>query len=144
MASYYCTGNQYELRGQSKLVCKPNGSWDGTPPRCIISLVTDNPPPPPLQALPVQPKTRRPFVRPRPEPGINKRLFTRRPFIKDRHLPKRPKKEDFVAPIDNEIPDSANVQANPGQGANVPNPVENERGKKRQAQLNLGNFIINK
>ncbi len=42
-------------------------------------------------------------------------------------------------PIDNEIPDSANVQANPGQGANVPNPVENNReGEARQQQLNLG------
>jgi hypothetical protein len=44
-------------------------------------------------------------------------------------------------PIDNEIPDSANVQANPGQGANEPKPVENHReGESRQqAQLNLGN-----
>ena len=42
-------------------------------------------------------------------------------------------------PIDNEIPDSANVQSNPGPGANVPNSVENQR-ESRQAQLNLGKF----
>ena len=44
-------------------------------------------------------------------------------------------------PIDNEIPDSANVQANPGQGADVPQPVRNAgptNNTNRQQQLNLG------
>ena len=40
-------------------------------------------------------------------------------------------------PIDNEIPDSANIQTNIGPGANVPNSMETEM-KSRQAQLNLG------
>ena len=45
-------------------------------------------------------------------------------------------------PIDNEIPDSANVQANPGQGADEPQPVRNagpnNSNANRQQQLNLG------
>ena len=43
-------------------------------------------------------------------------------------------------PIDNEIPDSANVQANPGQGADEPQPVRNAgpNNTARQQQLNLG------
>jgi hypothetical protein len=45
-------------------------------------------------------------------------------------------------PMDNEIPDSANVQANPGQGADVPQPVRNagptNTNTSRQQQLNLG------
>ena len=44
-------------------------------------------------------------------------------------------------PIDNEIPDSANVQANPGQGADEPQPVRNagpNNTNSRQQQLNLG------
>ena len=45
-------------------------------------------------------------------------------------------------PIDNEIPDSSNVQANPGQGADVPQPVRNagptNTNNSRQQQLNLG------
>lgn len=45
-------------------------------------------------------------------------------------------------PIDNEIPDSANVQANPGQGADEPQPVRNagtpNNNGRHQQQLNLG------
>ena len=48
-------------------------------------------------------------------------------------------------PIDNEIPDSANVQANPGQGADEPQPVRNagpnSNNANRQQQLNLGKEI---
>jgi len=48
-------------------------------------------------------------------------------------------------PIDNEIPDSANVQANPGQGADEPQPVRNagpnNSNANRQQQLNLGGII---
>merc|ERR1739844_581696 len=43
-------------------------------------------------------------------------------------------------PIDNEIPDSANVQNSPA-GAEEANPVENNRSETRQAQLNLGGII---
>ena len=39
-------------------------------------------------------------------------------------------------PIDNEIPDSVNVQANLAPGANVPGAVENENESRHQ--LNLG------
>ena len=49
-------------------------------------------------------------------------------------------------PMDNEIPDSANVQANPGQGADVPQPVRNagpnSTSNNRQQQLNLGRPIL--
>ena len=43
-------------------------------------------------------------------------------------------------PMDNEIPDSANVQSNPGQGADEPQPVRNAgpTNTSRQQQLNLG------
>ena len=41
-------------------------------------------------------------------------------MVRRRPLPSAPR-----IPIDNEIPDSANVQASPGQGADVPSPVEN-------------------
>ena len=44
-------------------------------------------------------------------------------------------------PMDNEIPDSANVQASPGQGADEPQPVRNAgpgTNNRQQQQLNLG------
>ena len=40
-----------------------------------------------------------------------------------------------MAPIDNEIPDSANVKKSLSAGADEPQPVESEG---RQAKLNLG------
>ena len=49
-------------------------------------------------------------------------------------------------PIDNEIPDSANVQANPGQGADEPQPVRNagtpNNNGRHQQQLNLGKSLL--
>jgi hypothetical protein len=64
--------------------------------------------------------------------------FPRRPIPENKFPSRSP-----LAPVDNEIPDSANVQANPGQGANVPNSVENETVREsRQAQLNLGTSFI--
>ncbi len=44
--------------------------------------------------------------------------------------------EPARVPIDNEIPDSVNVQANLAPGANVPGAVENEHESRQQ--LNLG------
>ena len=48
------------------------------------------------------------------------------------------KNEPAREPIDNEIPDSVNVQANLAPGANVPGAVENENESRHQ--LNLGIF----
>ena len=44
-------------------------------------------------------------------------------------------------PIDNEIPDSANVQANEGPNADVPLSAIQNESKSRQQQLNLGKFL---
>ena len=50
------------------------------------------------------------------------------------------KNEPAREPIDNEIPDSVNVQANLAPGANVPGAVENENESRHQ--LNLGIFYF--
>merc|ERR1711976_1064912 len=44
-------------------------------------------------------------------------------------------------PINNEIPDSANVQANEGPNADVPLSAIQNESKSRQQQLNLGGII---
>ena len=44
-------------------------------------------------------------------------------------------------PINNEIPDSANVQANEGPNADVPLSAIQNESKSRQQQLNLGKFL---
>jgi hypothetical protein len=49
--------------------------------------------------------------------------------------------EPARVPIDNEIPDSVNVQANLAPGANVPGAVENEHESRQQ--LNLGIRLLN-
>ena len=88
------------------------------------------------------------------EPGDRRRPFGRVPFPKKsgdfspdsprtrpKEQPSRPRLKEQPSrprpPIDNEIPDSSNVQNSPA-GANEPKPVENNRSETRQAQLNLG------
>ena len=58
----------------------------------------------------------------------------------NRNEPARYPNEPARFPIDNEIPDSVNVQANFGPGANLPGAVENENESRQQ--LNLGNFFV--
>lgn len=80
------------------------------------------------------------MVRP-PRPGFP-RVRGRPPYAKPPLRGAKPTEfqpRPPLAPVDNEIPDSANVQANPSPGANVPSSVENEMKETRQAQLNLGN-----
>merc|ERR1712060_63003 len=87
--------------------------------------------------------------------GERRRPFGRGPFPKkpidfspESARPLRPRKKYSQLrpelrprpPIDNEIPDSANVQNSPA-GADEPSPVENNRSETRQAQLNLGGII---
>jgi len=81
-------------------------------------------------------RVRRPFGD-RARPGV---FPVRKPSSTPRSVRTRqPEQPEFRPPIENEIPDSANVQKSPA-GADVPDAVENER-EARQAQLNLGGII---
>jgi len=83
---------------------------------------------------------RRPFGRvPFPKKSIDIYPEPPQPMRPDRKDPNQ-QRDRPRPPIDNEIPDSANVQNSPA-GADVPNPVENNRSETRQAQLNLGGII---
>ncbi len=54
-----------------------------------------------------------------------------------------PRQPTPLAPVDNEIPDSANVRSNPGQGADVPGSrTATEEKESRKAQLNLGKSSV--
>jgi len=55
--------------------------------------------------------------------------------------PKDEQNEPVRFPIDNEIPDSVNVQANQPPDVSVPGSVENSR-ESRQQQLNIGIFEL--
>ncbi len=72
------------------------------------------------------------FVRPRLVPKVTGIERTKEEL--NRNEPAR-------VPIDNEIPDSVNVQANLAPGANVPGAVENEHESRQQ--LNLGKSTNN-
>lgn len=146
VASYYCTSSRHELVGSPKLVCQPDGGWNARPPRCEPIMVKPRPPKlapnPPEIDVPLPPpdtnfpRNRRPFMKkPRPDPESFKPR-PRPPFAtNDDGFSARP-------PIDNEIPDSANVQANPGPRADEPSSVANDNPREtRQAQLNLGGII---
>ena len=153
--TYYCTSPRHTLVGPKKITCLKDGSYNAAPPACreaaakkvkvplaapaVPSRPTGRPAPP--EETPIK-RVRRPFVPGRPRlPGAELR-----PAVVAR--PERPKivsGRDEAAvevfpparpPIDNEIPDSANVQ-NSRAGADVPQPVQNE-SEKRQAKLNLG------
>ena len=79
-------------------------------------------------------RIRRPFIPGRPGQKFPRDKFAPevRPEIDQPEVfsPRPP-----MAPIDNEIPDSANVKKSPSAGADEPQPVESEG---RQAKLNLG------
>jgi len=103
-----------------------------------------------------EPKRGRPILNGNGDSGIRRPFapgrpgFPRKPIDFSAEAPSRPQRPKIVndrdeevfsarPPIDNEIPDSANVQNSPA-GADVPTPVENE-SESRQAQLNLGGII---
>ncbi|TRY61198.1 hypothetical protein TCAL_01485 [Tigriopus californicus] len=150
VASYYCTSSRHELVGSPKLVCQPDGGWNARPPRCEPIMIKPRPPklapkpptidvplPSPESNFPRNRDRRPPFLqKPRPDPASFKPRPRRPPFTtNDDGFSARP-------PIDNEIPDSANVQANPGPRADEPSSVANDNPREtRQAQLNLGGII---
>jgi len=163
VVTYYCTSPRHELVGPKKITCLKDGSYNSGPPMCRESQKKEKVRIP--ASIPKIPDTKRPAYgepkRSRPvlngngDSGIRRPFapgrpqFPRKPidFSPDAPRPQRPKivndrdEEVFSArpPIDNEIPDSANVQNSPA-GADVPTPVENE-SESRQAQLNLGGII---
>jgi len=160
VVTYYCTSTRHELIGPKKITCLKDGSYNTGPPACRESLAKEKVRLP--ASIPRLPDTERPkYTKRRPVLNGNEDKGIRRPFAPGRQpfprkpiafspessRPQRPKivndrdEEVFSArpPMDNEIPDSANVQNSPA-GANVPTPVENQ-SETRQAQLNLGGII---
>ena len=156
--TYYCTSPRYVLVGRPKLVCSEDGSWNGRTPSCRskdrqdpleklldITAAEDRPSP-----STVRPPVIRPSIRTRERKPLRRipavPLREKMDFVGPSRLPPykkvgpiRNNEEGLAAeqfPIDNEILD-ANVQANPGQGADVPLSVQNNR-ENRQQQLNLG------
>ena len=143
VASYYCTSSRHKLVGNPKLLCRPDGSWDAEAPTCRLDAAVikrkDVVKP---QARPTRPNPTD-FQRPlRPTTNSNAHetggtFIGQRPVRPNRNSrpPQRP-----LAPVDNEIPDSVNVQANPSPGASLPNSVADNYDLKesKQAQLNLG------
>lgn len=147
VASYYCTSPRFVLTGVPKLNCLKDGSWDAEAPKCR-----------PRESEPPAAGVGR-------FPNIDRETLLRRPILKEK-LPNifkesggsessvRRKPISFAPgtfdndnnsgadprfPIRNEIPDSANVQANQVPRADVPvSAVQNERESRTQ-QLNLGN-----
>lgn len=143
VATYYCTSPRFVLTGVPKLNCLKDGTWDGETPKCRLR---DEP------------------AGPGRFPNIDRETLLRRPILKEK-LPGifkesgetnvRRKPISFAPgtfdndnsgspgadprfPIRNEIPDSANVQANQVPRADVPvSAVQNERESRTQ-QLNLG------
>ena len=154
VANYYCTTKRHVLVGVPKLNCQKDGTWDADFPQCR------------LREAGIQPSLKNPSsIAPVQRFPIDRETLLRRPILKEK-LPifnqeqdnsqdvSRPirRKPFFGAgipsesnadprfPIKNEIPDSANVQANQGPRADVPvSSVQNERESRTQ-QLNLGNF----
>ena len=158
VVTYYCTSPRHELVGPKKITCLKDGSYNADPPSCreigvkkpsddVVPLVLVDPKLPRNRDQ----SSRRPIKEDDTdrEYGV-KRI--RRPFVPGTGRPKFPRekfqpevereREVFSArpPIDNEIPDSANVQNSPVAGADVPQPVEGH-SETRQAQLNLGKMI---
>jgi len=147
VVTYYCTSARHELIGPKKITCLKDGSYNTGPPVCRESLAKEKKVR--IQAT-KRPATKRPaYGEPKRRLPPGRQPFPRKPidFSPEATRPIRPKivndrdEEVFSArpPIDNEIPDSANVQNSPA-GADVPTPVENE-SETRQAQLNLGGII---
>ena len=148
VVTYYCTSARHELIGPKKITCLKDGSYNTGPPVCRESLAKEKKVR--IQAT-KRPATKRPaYGEPKRRLPPGRQPFPRKPidFSPEATRPIRPKivndrdEEVFSArpPIDNEIPDSANVQNSPA-GADVPTPVENE-SETRQAQLNLGKTIF--
>jgi len=153
VVTYYCNTKRHELVGPKKITCLKDGSYNADPPSCrdirnknndeeVVPLVLANPNSKNKDSRrPVKDDTRldqfgvkrvrRPF-----RPGTGQ--FPRDKFRPEEELPQLPV---FSArpPIDNEIPDAANVQ-NSAAGADVPKPVEG-LSEERQAKLNLGGII---
>ena len=167
VVSYVCSSPRHTLVGPAKITCLKDGSYNTEPPSCVEANSKRLPDPVPQEPqVPLAPKIRkRPAFsdakRPRPrgdneDTGERRRPFTRVPFpkkpiefspesanpLKPKERPQRPQRplrpvDRPRPPIDNEIPDSANVQNSPA-GAEESRPVENVRNESRQAQLNLG------
>jgi len=161
VVSYYCTSPRHELVGPKKITCLKDGSYNDDPPSCrevglkntgddVIPLVLANPQLPrnndqgPRRQPPSKDeqqygvkRIRRPFIPGRPGQKFPRDKFAPevRPEIDQPEVfsPRPP-----MAPIDNEIPDSANVKKSLSAGADEPQPVESEG---RQAKLNLGGII---
>lgn len=162
VAAYYCTSPRQVLVGVPKLTCLQDGTWDAPFPECRSRESK----PPLLGPLPhdqvALPSNKRPGF------PIDRDTLVRRPIRKNRipirdsssaepNFVTRRRKPSFNNnnnnnnagdvndlarfPVNNEIPDSANVQSNQAPGANVPvSSVQNER-ESRQQQLNLGGII---
>jgi len=164
VVSYYCSSPRHNLVGPAKITCLKDGSYNADPPSCVEAnskrlpdpVKEDDLGPPVIRKRPVfsDPKRTRPGSG-NEDTGERRRPFGRGPFPKkpidfspDSPRSLRPRKKDPQLrpelrprpPIDNEIPDSANVQNSPA-GADEPSPVENNRSETRQAQLNLGGII---
>jgi len=166
VVSYYCSSPRHNLVGPAKITCLKDGSYNAAPPTC--EEANSKRLPDPVQAVPQEPSP--PLIRKRPvfgdpkrtrpgganeDTGERRRPFGRVPFPKkpidfapESPRPLRPRAKDPPMrpelrprpPIDNEIPDSSNVQNSPA-GADELSPVENNRSETRQAQLNLGGII---
>ena len=161
MVTYYCTSSRHELIGPKKITCLKDGSYNADAPRCgeigdkKFAAVPDILPP--LAAVPNlktprnrDPGSRRPGGGPENADQTFGRVRVRKPPRaggpkfppRDKFAPDRSPYEPARAPIDNEIPDSANVQSSPAAGADVPQPVEGGQQETRQAQLNLGELFL--
>jgi len=140
VATYYCTTPRHVLVGVPKLNCLKEGTWDAPFPECRprdpelgggVPLVPNRGPP-----LDRNGGLRRP-IRKRPIPVDNNDEISR-PI---RRKPRPESSPDPRFPINNEIPDSANVRANQGPKADVPVSAVQNESKSRTQQLNLGGII---
>jgi len=142
VASYYCTTGRHKVEGPPKLRCLADGSWDERAPACVEvngKKKNDDTDDVNVRPRPGFPRLRRPYLTVRRDPDKNSPKFT----SSDDGFSARPPASKPLAPVDNVIPDSANVQSDRGrQNADVPSSTSVREGAAkdgdRQAQLNLG------
>lgn len=149
VATYYCTSNRHVLVGLPKLTCRKDGTWDASVPECRLrdvpdQIIEENPIGPIRNSrFPIDRETllqQRP-IRKNKIDLADPRPVRRKPIFGPDFDPDNSPGPNF--PINNEIPDSANVQANPAPNVNIPpvSPVQSEKESGIQ-QLNLGKKIL--
>jgi len=168
VVTYYCSSSRHELVGPKKITCLKDGSYNAPSPVCRDKTKSKKPTAPIIPPLAPrdtdikrydEPKRIRleedenEFIEPSERPmrrpfGDRPKKFANFPRKESEYesprvvRPKSKPVQEFRPPVDNEIPDSNNVQNSPAE-ANEPLAVEDDatQTKDRQQQLNLGGII---